>query len=314
MLAELTRTESDTGWTAEEVEARLVEAIEVILRTTKRPGPKLPGSAHPPIALTEVERFQSILGELETLWLEGDYKGESSIELFLRRVEANSKHQATAHELERASEANGWLMRFLSNDPLKADSLRTWALCKATGRSIERTLEDRQDYADWLIERLEAQERVRRARQSNDPDRDELLARSRAVSPVERNRELLRQVSALRAEWVNERIAERQAALEKTLAAIPTKGRTAAGQERLDEKRRRATAKAKAYVRRIKRSAKILARREALAVGAVKAKPKLLDLKRQDVLPDLVMSNRWLTVKRHEAAATIAEALNRPDP
>ena len=57
MLAEFTRTESDTGWTAEEVEARLVEAIEVILRTTKRPGPKLPGSAHPPIALTEVEAF-----------------------------------------------------------------------------------------------------------------------------------------------------------------------------------------------------------------------------------------------------------------
>ncbi len=302
---------SPDEWTPELVEARLVEAIEVIVRTTKRPGPKRPGGSHPALALTEAERWQSIMGELETLWSEGDYKGQSSIELFLRRVEAAARHQATAHELEQATEAASWIMRYLAGDPLQADALRTWAFCRATGRSIERTLEERRDFADWMIERNEAQERVRRARCSTDPDRGELLARARAASPYERNVAAMRKIIAERAEWVNARISERNAELAETLARLPAKGRTVEGAKRADEKREKAEAKARSYCNRVKRSALVLAKREALASGAVTAKPKLLGLKRKDVLPDRVLSDRWLTVKRHEAARAIADALNR---
>lgn len=298
-------TSVPTEWTEDHVKIRLVEALTISARTEKRPGPRLPGNNHPALALTHAERWQSILRQLEGLYEEGDYKGYSSIELFMRKIEAESRHTVDPDEVERTDEAIGWLARYLADDALMADALSTWAFCTAFGRSIEDLLADRREAADWLIERLEAQERVRAARRSG--------ARNpfAASSPYHRQREALRILAAKRAEWANERIGERTAELTATLAALPKRARTKAGEERLERKRTAAERKAAAYVKRIRRSAGILARREAIATGAVEAKPHVLGLTRRDVMPGLIFKKTTLWEKLHQAATALADALNR---
>ena len=69
------------AWTAEHVEVRLVEALTTIMRTTKRPGPKGAGNAHPE---TVVE-----FADLATLSF-----GET-LERFMEAVEARAARNAT---------------------------------------------------------------------------------------------------------------------------------------------------------------------------------------------------------------------------
>lgn len=279
------------AWTAEHVELRLVEALQTIVRTTTRPGPRRPGGAHPETVVEFADLASLSFGE--------------TLERWMAAVEARAARMADPDELDRAHDTIRWLARYLADEPLQADALRLWVWATVSGGSIEEALAARRERADRLIERQEAQDRVRRARRAGA--RNPLAE----ASPVTRNVRVLRGCAAKRAAWANERIEERMAKLRADLAKLPKRSRSDAGQERLEARRMALITKAERFCARIRRSAMTLAQRDAVLTGAVQAKRRVLGLTRQDVMPGRVFhkSSVWL----HKAAAVeaIVEALNR---
>ena len=277
-------------WTPDRVQARIVEAVQITIRTTRRPGPKQTGNCYPE---TVVE-----FADLATLSF------AETLERWMDQTEARAAKLASAAEIKCASEAEAWLA-YVADDPLRADAVRTWAVCTALGRSIEETLQRRRDYADSLIERIEAQHRVRDARHAGK--RNPLAA----SNPFERIHGDMRRIAAEKAAWGNARIAERREKLYEVLAKLPKSPRTEAAKERVERQREAAIRKAEAYCKRIRRSASILTRREAVVTGAVRAKPHALKLTRQDVLPGLNFHKSRFWEKLADATDAIADALNR---
>lgn len=273
-------------WTADHVLVRLVEAQATIERTTTRPRPRTGRSMPEPV----VE-----FADLATL-----SHGEV-LERWMCDVEASGAHRATKAQMSRAHEAMGWLARYLREHPQHADALALWLRCTVLDRSIKDALKARREAADALIANGEVAARIAQARaQGVEPWRKSVLeetARDRAAL-----RETARKVSAR----ANEHIAEREA---EYLAKIDRwRGSKA---PRVQRRRETAMAKTEAAVARIKRSARIIAKREALAIGAVAPKAPLLGRKRRDVMPGRVTSEWMANEYRKQAAAMIAEGLTR---
>lgn len=126
-----------TRWTPERVMERLVEAFTVIMNTAGRIGPKAHGVAWPSI----LREFSDYVG-YDKVQYERDKRAE---------IERNADRAVSSAELSRAEEAIGWASQYLQADPVLADALQLWALCKARHIKIERVLRARCLAAEKLM-------------------------------------------------------------------------------------------------------------------------------------------------------------------
>ena len=120
-------------WDAGHVAFRLVRAYEVLHAMPAHIGPQRIGSAWP-----------AILREFS------DYAEESVRLSRARELTAEARMRWPADEIAKADEALGWPLRYLSDQPRRADALTLWALAKARRRSLRRMLRERAARASRL--------------------------------------------------------------------------------------------------------------------------------------------------------------------
>ncbi|MEW9304531.1 hypothetical protein [Labrys neptuniae] len=119
----------------------MVDAFETLRRIPGAVGPKQPGSGWPAIVreMGEEDSFRS-----------GDREFQRAL----------SKAQ-----ISRMEEVLAWPSRFLADEPLAADALNLWAMCKAWGRSIDGVLQGRAKQAADIARVVEREINERRGAQ-----------------------------------------------------------------------------------------------------------------------------------------------------
>ncbi|MFC2248757.1 hypothetical protein ACETRX_03950 [Labrys portucalensis] len=116
----------------------MVDAFETLRRIPGAVGPKQPGSGWPAIVRE--------MGE--------EYSFRSADREFQRAL---SKAQ-----ISRMEEVLAWPAQFLADEPLAADALNLWAMCKAWGRSIDGVLQARAKQAADIARVVEREINERR--------------------------------------------------------------------------------------------------------------------------------------------------------
>lgn len=116
----------------------MVDAFETLRRIPGAVGPKQPGSGWPAIVRE--------MGE--------EYSFRSADREFQRAL---SKAQ-----ISRMEEVLAWPAQFLADEPLAADALNLWAMCKAWGRSIDGVLQGRAKQAADIARVVEREINQRR--------------------------------------------------------------------------------------------------------------------------------------------------------
>jgi hypothetical protein len=124
------------------VQARLVEAFQVIRKTAGSVGPKGYGNNWPEI----FREFADYVGADDE-----QYRADRRAAILAR-----ADREVTSLELSRADEAMAWAARYLQDEPLACDALQLWAMCKAQHWQIEKVLRARAKRADRLLARLKA--------------------------------------------------------------------------------------------------------------------------------------------------------------
>jgi hypothetical protein len=116
----------------------MVDAFETLRRIPGAVGPKQPGSGWPAIVRE--------MGE--------EYSFRSDGREYQRAL--------TKAQISRMEEVLGWPARFLADQPLAADALNLWAMCKAWGRSIDGVLQGRAREAAEIARVVEREVNERR--------------------------------------------------------------------------------------------------------------------------------------------------------
>jgi hypothetical protein len=130
--------ERPTIWTPEHVQARMVEAFDVLMRSGVTTGPSQKSGFWPPV----VHEFSDMV----------DQQARTEAEARSRRV----RHRPTSDEASRMEEALAWPMRYLDHDPLQADALTLWCLCNARDRQFYPILHKRKVEATKKADRMTA--------------------------------------------------------------------------------------------------------------------------------------------------------------
>lgn len=133
----LTEVGPPLAWTPEHVGARLVEAFDVLARSSTAIGPRQHANGWPAM----IHEFADL------------------VDAQARALAEKEKQQArsarpTADELSRMNEALAWPMAFLCGKPLQADALMLWAYATALGRDMSAMLLHRQKRAAALAEEM----------------------------------------------------------------------------------------------------------------------------------------------------------------
>lgn len=128
-------------WKPKAVMTCMVDAFETLRRIPGAVGPKQPGSGWPAIVREMGEEYSFRSGDRE----------------FQRAL---SKAQ-----ISRMEEVLAWPAQFLADQPLAADALNLWAMCKAWGRSIDGVLQGRAKQAADVARIVEREINERRGAQ-----------------------------------------------------------------------------------------------------------------------------------------------------
>ena len=126
-----------TAWTPEHVQARLVEAFDILARSGTRVGPRQHANGWPAM----VHEFADLV----------DAQARALAE---KERQQNRAARPTADELSRMNEALAWPMAHLEGKPLQADALMLWAYATALGRDMAAMLHQRKKRASALAEEM----------------------------------------------------------------------------------------------------------------------------------------------------------------
>jgi len=164
------------AWTPEHVQARLVEAFDILARSGTRVGPRQHANGWPAM----VHEFADLVDAQARAIVEKEKQQERSA-------------RPTSDELSRMNEALAWPLHHLDGRPLQSDALMLWAYATALGRDMAAMLHARKKRAMALAEEM--------ARRHNAPphihDGKVKDTRDPAVlAAYERRREIAREVSA----------------------------------------------------------------------------------------------------------------------
>lgn len=129
------------SWTPEHVQARMVEAFEVLRRSGARVGPAQFGNGWPAM----VHEFADMVDAQARALAEKDRQQSSAA-------------RPSSDELSRMNEALAWPMLFLKDRALASDSLTLWAHAIATGRDMAGMLHHRKKRA--MLMAAEAERRA----------------------------------------------------------------------------------------------------------------------------------------------------------
>lgn len=147
-----------TIWTPEHVQARMIEAFDVLLRSGVTVGPSRKSGFWPPV----VHEFSDLI----------DQQAREDAEARGRIV----RSRPTSDEASRMEESLAWPMRYLT-DPLHGDALTLFALCKATDRNIAPILHHRKIAAMKIADRM--------MREANATPEQRAMIESRAAITAE---------------------------------------------------------------------------------------------------------------------------------
>ena len=162
--------EIPSRWTAAWVQIRLVHALDVIHRSTTKPGPRAAHTAWPAMVggwqdLLDEKEQEAIVAREKRFRARSKRRGRLVIDWrsyvdrdLVSALEADAAEEAVrrgsepmALEIELADEAALWPARYLADAPMEADALQLWAACQALGWQITRALQRRRAKADAMI-------------------------------------------------------------------------------------------------------------------------------------------------------------------
>lgn len=149
-----------TVWTPEHVQARMIEAFDVLMRSGINTGPSRKTGFWPPV----VHEFSDLV----------DQQAREAAEARGRLV----RSRPTSDEASRMEEALEWPMRYLKDDAMQADALTLWCLCQATDREVEPLLHKRK------LAAMQTAERMARGINSGETQAGARLARRRAAQAM----------------------------------------------------------------------------------------------------------------------------------
>ncbi|WP_454813795.1 DUF6362 family protein [Labrys neptuniae] len=138
MLAPYPFEDQADAWTPELVMERMVEAFETLRRVPASVGPKAFGNGWPAVIHDLADMIH---------WEPGKEP---------RRL------PPSLAQITRMEEALAWPSQFLADQPLAADALNLWAMCKAWGRSIDGVLQGRAKEAAEIARVVEREINQRR--------------------------------------------------------------------------------------------------------------------------------------------------------
>jgi hypothetical protein len=147
-------------WTPAHVQARLVEAFDVLKRTPARIGPATGGNGWPQIVrdfaeLIDEEKYADALATGQSRTIEGmlDLMEQEAKEILTREAHADLARSKlpTALEASKADEALAWGMEHLQGAPLQSHALHFWALCQAMNWKAAPILRKRAVRADAMV-------------------------------------------------------------------------------------------------------------------------------------------------------------------
>ncbi|WP_448952148.1 hypothetical protein [Labrys neptuniae] len=136
------------AWTPELVLERMVEAFEILPHISGTVGPGRFTTTWPAV----FRDLSMLVGELFS------DPGKDPEPPPIR------PRPPTADEVARAEEALCWPALYLADMPKAADALNVWAACKASGRSIRKTMEDRCRRATARAQMTELKQKAKRRR------------------------------------------------------------------------------------------------------------------------------------------------------
>lgn len=128
-------------WKPKAVMTCMVDAFETLRRIPGAVGPKQPGSGWPAIVRE--------MGEEHSFRSDG----------------REYQRALTKAQISRMEEVLAWPAQFLADEPLAADALNLWAMCKAWGRSIDGVLQGRAKEAAEIARVVEREINERRGAQ-----------------------------------------------------------------------------------------------------------------------------------------------------
>jgi hypothetical protein len=282
-LRSLAEADAHGGWTPERVQARLIEAYDVLRRLPGRLGPKAHGNAWPEfrsVAVYDEHELRDLLALDRMAYRAAVAENEEVRQARVadQRAKADKPKAPEADEVSRAQEALGWALSHLRDAPLQADALGLWCLCTASCGNLEAILRQRRQIADDLVE--DRRKEIRAEEKRDRAIMAELRKRTQRVDPLVERRQaaeteamaaLRQEVIAKAIAWANERLA---GVLEPERAEA------------------------------IKENARIKAERDLAA-----AKPERVT--RQMVWPGKNFTRRALDKHRKAGAAALAKALDR---
>jgi len=133
----VTETGIPAAWTPEHVQARLVEAFDILARSGTRVGPRQHANGWPAM----VHEFADLVDAQARAIAEKEKQQERAA-------------RPTADELSRMNEALTWPLRHLDGRPLQSDALMLWAYATALGRDMSAMLHARKKRATALAEEM----------------------------------------------------------------------------------------------------------------------------------------------------------------
>ncbi|MGO4171575.1 hypothetical protein [Bosea sp. TAF32] len=125
------------AWTPEHVQARLVEAFDILARSGTRVGPRQHANGWPAM----VHEFADLV----------DAQARAIAEKERQQLRSA---RPTADELSRMNEALAWPLHHLDGRPLQSDALMLWAYATALGRDMAAMLHARKKRAMALADEM----------------------------------------------------------------------------------------------------------------------------------------------------------------
>lgn len=125
------------AWTPEHVQARLVEAFDILARSGTRVGPRQHANGWPAV----VHEFS-------------DFIDAQARALAEKERIARLTSRPSSDELSRMNEALAWPLHHLDGRPLQSDALMLWAYATALGRDMAAMLHARKKRATALAEEM----------------------------------------------------------------------------------------------------------------------------------------------------------------
>lgn len=125
------------AWTPEHVQARLVEAFDILARSGTRVGPRQHANGWPAM----VHEFADLVDAQARAIAEKEKQQERAA-------------RPTADELSRMNEALAWPLHHLDGRPLQSDALMLWAYATALDRDMAAMLHARKKRATALADEM----------------------------------------------------------------------------------------------------------------------------------------------------------------